>query len=141
MVLKSAKAIIIVNDKYLLQLRDNNKKNYFPNYWGLFGGQLNKNETYSNAAKREIKEEINLNIKIFKKIFSVNFNIIGLKKRRSIIYYECKIKKQANIILAEGQKYKFFSFNKIKKLKIVPIDFVAINAHYYKNKNYPYSYK
>ena len=141
MVLKSVKAIIIVNDNYLLQLRDKSKKNYFPNYWGLFGGQLNINETYTNAVKREIKEETNLNIKIYRKIFSVNFNIIGLKKKRSIIYYECKIKNKANIILSEGQKYKFFSFNQIKKIKIVPIDFVAINAHYYKNKNYTSSYK
>jgi len=137
MTIKAAKAIITVKNNYLLQLRDNKKNIYFPNFWGLFGGCLNKNEKYNKAIEREIKEETNLNIKVIRRILSVNFNIIGLKQRRNIIYFECKILDESKIILSEGQRYKFFSFNQIKKLnKVVPMDFVAINSLNHKKKNF-----
>jgi len=133
---KASKGIIIVKDKYLLQLRDNKKNIFFPNFWGLFGGSLSKNETHQRAVEREISEETNLIVKATRKILSVNFSIITLKKKRKIVYYECKIFKKRKIILTEGQKYKFFSFNQIKKLNIIPMDFVAISSHYFKIKKY-----
>ena len=136
MIIKSAKAIITVNKKYLLQLRDNKKNIFFPGFWGLFGGRINKNEQQYKAVKREIKEETNLNVKIIRKILTVDFSMIALKKKRNIIYFDCKVLNNKKIILGEGQKYSFFSFNQIKKLKIIPMDFVAINSHYYKNKNF-----
>ena len=136
MIIKSSKAIITVNKKYLLQLRDNKKNIFFPGFWGLFGGRLDKNELHSKAIKREINEETNLNVKVIRKILTVDFSMFGLKKESNIIYFECKLLNKTKVILAEGQKCNFFSFNQIKKLKIVPMDFVAINCHYHKNKNF-----
>ena len=136
MIIKSSKAIITYKDKYLLQLRDNKKNIFFPGFWGLFGGRLDKNELHSKTIMREIKEETNLNIKVIKKILTVDFSMIGLKKERNIIYFDCKILNNKKIILSEGQKYNFFPFNQIRKLKIVPMDFVAINCHYHNNKNF-----
>ena len=136
MIIKSAKAIIIFNKKYLLQLRDNKKNIFFPGYWGLFGGRIDKNELQFKAVKREIKEETNLKVKVIRKILAVDFSMIGLKKERNIIYYDCKVLKSKKIILNEGKKYNFFSFDQIKKLNIIPMDFVAINCHYHKNKNF-----
>ena len=136
MIIKSSKAIIVVKNKYLLQLRDNKKDIFFPNFWGLFGGRLEKNEDHSKSVKREIKEETNLVIKVLKKVLKVDFTMIGLRKKRNIIYFDCKVINSKKIILREGQKYSFFSFNEIKRLKIVPMDFVAINCHYHKNKNF-----
>mgnify|MGYP001227266453 FL=1 len=134
--IKATKGIIFIKGKYLLQLRDNKKNIFFPNFWGLFGGSLNKNETHKKAVEREIKEETNLIVKAARKILSVNFSMITLKRKRQIVYYECKISKKRKIILAEGQKYKFFSLNQIKKLNVIPMDFVAISSHYFKIKKY-----
>jgi len=136
MIIKSAKAIITVNKKYLLQLRDNKRNIFFPGFWGLFGGRLDKKELQTKAVKREIKEETNLNVKVVRKILAVDFTMIGLKKERNIIYFDCKVLNNKKIILGEGKKYNFFSFNQVKKLKIIPMDFVAINCHYHKNKNF-----
>ena len=136
-IIKSAKGIITFKDRYFLQLRDNKKNIFFPNYWGLFGGRVDSNELQIKAVKREIKEETNLNIKVTREILKIDFNMIGLKKKRNIIYYDCKvIDKNKKIILTEGQKYNFFSFEQIKKIKIIPMDFVAINCHFHKNKNF-----
>ena len=130
MIIKSVKAIILKRKKYLLQLRDNKKNIFFPNYWGLFGGRLHMGEKYENCIRREIKEEINLNIKVVKKIVSVNYSMIGLTKERDLNYYECFTKYFSDMKLFDGNKFKFFSFNEIKSLKIIPMDYVAINAHF-----------
>ena len=92
--IKSAKGIVVVKNKYLLQLRDNKKNIFYPNFWGLFGGGLNKNETHQKCLEREINEETNLLVKATKDILSVNFNMISLKKKRQIIYYTCRILKK-----------------------------------------------
>ena len=136
MIIKSAKAIITINKKYLLQLRDGKKNIFFPGFWGLFGGRLDKNELHFKAIKREIKEETNLDVKIIRKILTVDFSMIGLRKKRNLIYFDCTVLNNNKIILNEGQKYNFFSFSQIRKLKIVPMDFVAINCHYHKKKNF-----
>ena len=82
MTIRAVKAIIILNKRYLLQLRDKKKNISFPNHWGLFGGRVDKKEINTNALVREIKEETNLKIKIKRKILDVNFNVLGLKKKK-----------------------------------------------------------
>jgi 8-oxo-dGTP diphosphatase len=54
-----AVAIIYQNDKYLMQLRDNNPKIIHPGVWGLFGGHLEPRESPEAGLKRELIEEIN----------------------------------------------------------------------------------
>ena len=111
MTIKAIKGIIIYEKKYLLQLRDNKKRISFPNHWGLFGGRKDRKESDISTIKREIKEETNLDISVEKKILSVSFEIIGLKKKRILVYFNCMIKGSDSIILREGKRYGFFSFN------------------------------
>ncbi len=139
--IKSAKGIIVLKKKYLLQLRDNKKNIYFPNFWGLFGGRVSSNENFSEALKREIKEEINMIINIKKKVFSTTYDMIGLKKKRKMIYYECLKTKNTQLILTEGKKFGLFKFEELKNLRIVPLDFVAINTHYHYYNNYTSLYR
>lgn len=141
MQIKSSKGIIVLKKKYLLQLRDNKKNIYFPNFWGLFGGRVGSNENFSEALKREIKEEINLIITIKKKIFSTTYDMIGLKKKRKMIYYECLKTKNTQLILKEGKKFGLFKFKELKNLRIVPLDFVAINTHYHYYNDYTSLYR
>ena len=133
--IKSVKAIIKFKGKYLLQLRDNKRNIFFPNFWGLFGGQIDKNETFLSAILREIKEETNLDVKKINKIVSVKYNIKGVKHKRDLTYFDCRIYNIKKISLTEGQMFKFFSFNQIKKLKIIPMDYFAVHSHFYKNIN------
>ena len=50
----------ITINKYLIQLRYKKKNIYYPNFWGLFGGTVEKKETSNNAIIREIFEETGL---------------------------------------------------------------------------------
>ena len=114
MTIRAVKAIIIFNKKYLLQLRDTKKNISFPNHWGLFGGRIDKKEINTNALMREIKEETNLKVKVKKKVLDVKFDILGLKKKRNLEYFECQIIGKNKIKLSEGKKYSFYSLNKLK---------------------------
>ena len=52
---KSVGAIIYKNGKYLLQKRDNDKKIFFPDFWGVFGGNVESFESSNKAIIRELK--------------------------------------------------------------------------------------
>ena len=71
--LQSVGGIIFFNNNYLLQLRDNKKNIYFPGFWGVFGGLVEKREKFKKAIEREIKEETNLTVKVSKMIISNNY--------------------------------------------------------------------
>ena len=46
--IKSVGGIIFVNGKYLVQLRDNKKNIFFPGFWGVFGGLVEKGSVLKN---------------------------------------------------------------------------------------------
>ncbi len=124
---KSVGAIIFHNGKYLLQKRDNKKNIFFPNFWGVFGGTVDLKESKEKAVIRELREEISLEMHLKKKIFSSYFYSEIFKKKRDRTYYLCEFKsKNFKIVLNEGQKYKFFKIEEIKKLNIIPWDLEAL---------------
>ena len=127
--IRSAGAIIFIKNKYLLQLRENKKNIYFPGFWGVFGGLLEKNEGFEKGLEREVKEETNLNVKASKMILSNNFRFLDYKIRYRM-YFECKVLDKNKINLNEGRDFKFYSFKELRKLQIVPLDFAAIHYHY-----------
>tara|TARA_B100001964_G_scaffold215683_1_gene254242 strand:- start:435 stop:854 length:420 start_codon:yes stop_codon:yes gene_type:complete len=127
--IKSSGAIIYFKKKYLLQLRENKKNIYYPGFWGVFGGLLENREGYKKGLQREVKEETNLNVIASKMILSNNFIFFNHKIRKRK-YFECKIIGNKKIILNEGKAFKFFSFEQIKSLDVVPLDFAAIHYHF-----------
>lgn len=73
--------VFILNDQkeVLLQKKSPNKKAY-PNRWALLTGRVELNETFKNAAIREINEEVGLkinkeNLNLFSKRTFTNDNI------------------------------------------------------------------
>ena len=134
---KHASAVIIYfKKKILLVLRSNNKKIFYPNHYGLFGGAKEKNETYLGAAKRELLEETNINIlkQNIKYLLDINFSFPNSKliNRKIYTYQINDLKKfKKTFILGEGVSQKFFTYNQIKNLpNIVPYDKLAIDLFF-----------
>jgi len=129
----SVKAIICHRGQYLLQKRDNKKNIYFPGLWGVFGGNRKKNEKITISLKRELKEELNLNCKIIKKIFSFKVKSKNFSPERTNHYFICKLPKnyKKKIVLREGKAYKFFNIKKINHLKIIPWDLAMLYYHHF----------
>jgi 8-oxo-dGTP diphosphatase len=63
--MKEIAAIILENDKgeFLLYLRDNKPDIPFPDYWDLIGGHVEEGETPEQALVREVKEELDIDLK------------------------------------------------------------------------------
>ena len=69
-------AIIKKNNQYLIAKR--NRYKHFALKWEFPGGKVEFNETFEEALSREIKEELNIKIKIHKKIGTENlYTVIG----------------------------------------------------------------
>jgi 8-oxo-dGTP diphosphatase len=59
--MKGASAVLIVEGRFALQLRDHCAPTA-PNQWGLFGGRIEPGESSYQAVVREIGEELELDI-------------------------------------------------------------------------------
>ncbi|OGK14662.1 hypothetical protein A3C98_03790 [Candidatus Roizmanbacteria bacterium RIFCSPHIGHO2_02_FULL_37_15] len=110
-------AVIRKNQRYLLTKRRHNDGR-FNNKWQFPGGELEYGEKIYTCLKREVKEELNLDIKKAKLI-----PIIYEAKRYDwhglLFPYLCQLNKgEQNIKLDdEASDYRWFLASEIKKLK------------------------
>lgn len=119
--------IIFVNEhkKILLYLRDNKPSIPDPNFWSILGGHVEKNETPLMALKREIKEEIDYDLK--------NPEFLGefddFYGNRVYTFFEKINKKLDELNLTEGQKLSYFGFDELRWLKMpLPLrEFISKN--------------
>lgn len=131
-------AIITYKNKILLQKRDSKKNIFFPGHYGLFGGAIEKNETKINALKRELKEEIGIeinkkNIKYLTNII-LDFKIIGYEKyKRTVYLIRLNNNQLKKLKLGEGSKMVWEDKKKIYfKDKLIPYDAFAIWLYLFK---------
>ncbi|HLL60920.1 MAG TPA: NUDIX domain-containing protein [Candidatus Nitrosocosmicus sp.] len=106
--------LLIHNDKVLLILRDKDPVINSPNCWCFPGGIKEENETFAEACKREVKEELGLTLQ------KVDFIKTILYEDRCKYYYVAKISdfEKLKIKLNEGQRYDFFTIDEIEELPL-----------------------
>ena len=107
-------AIIKNDDLYLIAQRNRNKHMGFK--WEFPGGKVEFNETFKSALKREIKEELDIEIRIIKKIAEENYK--DSKINILLHYYLCEYKSG---IIALNEHEKIFW---AKKNEFISFDFV-----------------
>ena len=121
--MKKIVSIILENDKgeILLYLRDNNLNIPFPHHWDLFGGQIEEGETPEEALVREVKEELNYDLKEYK--FFKKYDCFKGDAYPNVKYvYIGNIDKPIDEIkLQEGEKLKFFPKEEIPNIKFANI--------------------
>ena len=106
---ESVKAVIHSVGKILLQLRDEKPNIYYPGVWGLFGG--------IDALKRELLEEIGLDIKGAKLLFSWDH----YKYNSVLHFFSVPLTIElATLSLNEGEAMELFSIDQIRRIPIEP---------------------
>ena len=104
-------AIIYVGNKILVTQRSKNMK--LPLKWEFPGGKLENNESEIECIKREIKEELNIEIKVRKRL-SNNLHDYGTFQINLIPFVVEYI--SGEIVLAEHADYKLLEKNDLNKL-------------------------
>jgi 8-oxo-dGTP pyrophosphatase MutT (NUDIX family) len=127
----SAAVLIDMDNQLGLQLRDSRLDIFFPSRWGLFGGAIEQSETPLQAVKREVNEELSLDIDEtrFTQVGSLECTVGDLSIMR---YFFCLNIQQSEVVsikLTEGEKVDFFSPDQISQLKLTPYDeyFLTLN--------------
>ena len=110
-------AVIKKNNLYFIAQRNRNK--YFAYYWEFPGGKVDNQETFKNALKREIKEELAINIRVFNHIASEKHK--DEKINVNVHYFLCESLDE-NIILSEHEDMKWVQKNDLTKFKMAPGD-------------------
>ncbi len=110
-------AVIKKDNKYLIAQRNRHK--HFAFHWEFPGGKVDKGETFENALKREILEELSIDIKINNKITSKKYR--DEKINVEVHYYFCE-KIDQDITLLEHEDMKWVFKKDLLNYKLAPGD-------------------
>lgn len=108
---------IINNNKQVLLQKRSTTKRFNPNKWGLCAGHVQADESLEEAALREIKEEVGINVNE-NDLFVLGEKEINLKDTNSHITYFYYIKtnlkeKEFLIQTEELSEVKYFDIDKV----------------------------
>ncbi len=108
--------IILLNDEnhVLLQLRDNKPNIPYPNMWALPGGHIDQGETALECIRREIKEEMGLDLKEIALFVAVERSY-GTEHT----YWARSSFRAEEIVLAEGQRVQWHSSDEIERMQLI----------------------
>jgi 8-oxo-dGTP diphosphatase len=104
-------AIISIDQRYLVVQRSNSMN--LPLKWEFPGGKIEPNETEEECIKREIKEELNIEISLVKRLSSTFFEYpsIAIELIPYLANYE-----SGKINLKEHKQYKLLSKEELSSL-------------------------
>ena len=115
-------AIIIKNGKYFIAQRNRNKHMGFS--WEFPGGKVEKEETFEVALKREIKEELDIEINIKNKLGEENYQDDKINVK--LHYFICSYA-NGEIILNEHENSAWVTKNDFKNYDFAEGDSDIIN--------------
>jgi 8-oxo-dGTP diphosphatase len=121
--------IIIHENKILVTQRGEKMK--LPLKWEFPGGKIEQNETPEDCLVREIKEELNIEIEIIRKLNShpYHYQTFSITLLPFISKYV-----SGEIILAEHKEYKWLPMNELKILDWAPAD-IPVLEEFLKTQN------
>ena len=112
---------VIEKDKKVLLLQRNSNGSY-PDHWQLPEGKMEESETPDLALKREVKEEIGVEVKSlkFKKVLYSNFEVKGLKYLGIRAVYRAKLSSDKIKLSHEHKNYRWYSKEEALSLTLLP---------------------
>jgi|TARA_B110000003_G_scaffold13068_1_gene13075 8-oxo-dGTP diphosphatase len=119
-----AAAIIKKNDLFLCCQRKKNKLTYLSEKWEFPGGKVEQGEGRKQAVTREIKEELDMNIKVDDLLITVNHKYPDFQITMHCFYCHCD---SNELILKEHIKFKWLPLEDLKSLDWAAADLPVVN--------------
>lgn len=109
------------NGRLLCYLRDDKPSIPFPNHWDLFGGYVEDGESPEQALVREIKEELDIDLKVFHKFKSIDCSEGDVHKNVKHVFFAKIEQEPFELILQEGQRLDSFDLKNRADIKFANI--------------------
>ena len=132
--LDAVAAIIVLDDgRYLMQLRDDKPEIFYPDHWGLFGGSVDEGEEPEAALRRELMEELNLQVDELRYFSQIEFDLSPFGGgRRYRKFYEVPLAASCidRLRLGEGREVAPFEIGDLLlNHRVAPYDSFALWMH------------
>ena len=115
--LKVTCAIIVRQNKILLTQKGSETEHPFQ--WEFPGGKVGQKETFVDCIIREIKEELNVEIKVLEAMISVKYDY-GFKKIE-LLPFLCEIQ-DGEIVLTEHHDCRWLDLKELKEMNLSAAD-------------------
>jgi 8-oxo-dGTP diphosphatase len=119
--------------QYLLQHREDRDDITYPNCWGLFGGACELGESAADALRRELLEELSLEVTSYKPLLTYVHDVWfeDRRTRRAFFAIELSQSQAGSLVLHEGQGMAWFGFDEVlaRADQFVPFDLAVIVLH------------
>ena len=108
-------SLIFVNDRgqVLLLLRDDKPAIPYPNMWDLPGGRVEDGETPKVCIRREMREELGLEIEDIQP-----FAVVRFDDRTEYVFWKRMNLAIDSIRLTEGQRMRWFSRHEVERTQL-----------------------
>jgi 8-oxo-dGTP pyrophosphatase MutT (NUDIX family) len=136
-------AIITVEDgRYLMQLRDDIPRIFYPGHWGCFGGAVGPEEDPIQALARELAEELEMQPTGVDEFVKLDFDLRKLGQKQCYrTYYEIKVTEDevSRFVLHEGAEMRLFAPAELFDERLTPYDSFALWLHFARRRLTPES--
>lgn len=120
MIIRKFSTIVFVDNNGRLLLQDRKNISKFGEHWGFFGGKIKVGEGSSTALIREIKEELNYELKKAK-LLGFYKHILDQYTIHLDYVHVAVFPGFEHLKLQEGDGMKLFTLRQAKRLRMVPI--------------------
>jgi len=119
--------VVVVDNRYALQLRDDKPGIIGPGLWGLFGGTLMLGERPDNGLRRELWEELRIRVETPRLFWRVDGrNEFDPTPKRWWFFDVDATATWSTHELHEGQAVELFMFESLPKGRMTPMTWEAI---------------
>jgi len=134
-------AIITVEDgRYLMQLRDDIPRIFYPGHWGCFGGAVGPGEEPVQALARELEEELEMRAPAGDEFVRLDFDLTKLGQKLCYrTYYDIKVTaaEVSRFVLREGAQMRLFAPAELFDARLTPYDSFALWLHFARRRLAP----